>query len=82
MIMKIGPHKASGIDKISARLLRIAAPVIAPSVHGSWFMVHLFHTIYITLTQKEKYSHNTWLQDKIITVQVIKCVVVKVGKAF
>ena len=24
MIMKIGPHKASGIDKISARLLRIA----------------------------------------------------------
>ena len=32
MIMKIGPHKASGIDKISDRLLRIAAPVIAPSV--------------------------------------------------
>ena len=32
MIMKIGPHKASGIDKISARLLLIAAPVIAPSV--------------------------------------------------
>ena len=32
MLMKIGPHKASGIDKISARLLRIAAPVIAPSV--------------------------------------------------
>ena len=31
MIMKIGPHKASSIDKISARLLRIAAPVIAPS---------------------------------------------------
>ena len=32
MTMKIGPHIASGIDKISARLLRIAAPVIAPSV--------------------------------------------------
>lgn len=32
MIMKIGPHKASGIDRISARLLRIAPPVIAPSV--------------------------------------------------
>ena len=31
-IMKINPHKASGIDKISARLLRIAAPVIAPSI--------------------------------------------------
>ena len=30
--MKIGPHKALGIDKISAHLLRIAAPVIAPSV--------------------------------------------------
>ena len=36
-------------------------------------MVHLFHTVYMTLTLKEKYSHNTWLQDKIITVQVIKC---------
>ena len=22
----------------------------ATMVHGSWFMVHLFHTIYITLT--------------------------------
>jgi len=31
-IMKIGPHKGSGIDKISARLLHIAAPVIAPRV--------------------------------------------------
>ena len=31
-IMKINPYKASGIDKISARLLRIAAPVIAPSI--------------------------------------------------
>ncbi|CAB4041675.1 Hypothetical predicted protein, partial [Paramuricea clavata] len=31
-IMKINPHKASGIDKISARLLRIVAPVIAPSI--------------------------------------------------
>jgi hypothetical protein len=31
-IMKINPHKASGIDKISARLLRIAAPIIAPSI--------------------------------------------------
>ena len=32
MIMKIGPHIALGIDKISAWLVRIAAPVIAPSV--------------------------------------------------
>lgn len=32
MIMKIGPRKASGVDKICARLLRIATPVIAPSV--------------------------------------------------
>ena len=31
-IMKINPYKASGIDKISARFLRIAAPVIAPSI--------------------------------------------------
>ena len=30
--MKINPCKASGIDKISARLLRVAAPVIAPSI--------------------------------------------------
>jgi hypothetical protein len=31
-LLKINPHKATGIDKISASLLRIAAPVIAPSV--------------------------------------------------
>ena len=28
------------------------------------FKVHLFHTIYIKLTWKEKYGYNTWLQDK------------------
>ena len=26
------PHKAAGIDKISARFLRIAAPILAPSI--------------------------------------------------
>ena len=30
--MKISPRKASGIDNISARFLKIAASVIAPSV--------------------------------------------------
>ena len=39
-----------------------------------WFIVHLFHTIYIKLTYRKKYCHNTWLQDKIIIVQIIKCV--------
>ena len=28
----ISPHKAAGIDKISARFLRIAAPILAPSI--------------------------------------------------
>ena len=41
---------------------------------GSRFKVHLLHTIYIKLTWKEKYGYNTWLQDKIITIQVKKCV--------
>ena len=31
-LLKISPLKASGIDKISVRLLRIAAPEIAPSI--------------------------------------------------
>ena len=32
ILKKISRHKAAGIDKLSARLLRIAAPVIASSV--------------------------------------------------
>ena len=31
-MIKISPHKATGIDKISARLLRIGMPTIAPSI--------------------------------------------------
>ena len=45
-------------------------------VHGS-FISHYLHNINI----EEKYNHDTWLQDKIITVQVM-CLVVKVAKAF
>ena len=37
-------------------------------VHGS-FISHYLHKINI-----EKYSYNRWLQDKIIMVQIIKCV--------
>ena len=32
IIKGISPHKAAGIDKISARFLRIAAPILAPSI--------------------------------------------------
>ena len=32
IIKGISPHKAAGIDKISARFLRIAAPTLAPSI--------------------------------------------------
>ena len=32
MLKKISPHKAAGVDKTSAQLLRIAAPVIAPVI--------------------------------------------------
>ena len=31
-IKGISPHKAAGIDKISARFLRIAAPILDPSI--------------------------------------------------
>ena len=32
IMMNISPHKATGIDKISARLLRIAAITVVPSI--------------------------------------------------
>lgn len=32
LIKTINKHKAAGVDKISARLLKIAAPAIAPSI--------------------------------------------------
>ena len=32
IIKGISPHKAAGIDKISARFLRIAPPILAPSI--------------------------------------------------
>ena len=41
----------------------------------SWFMVHLFHTIYTTLTYSRKKSITTDdYKIKINTVQIIKCV--------
>jgi len=32
IILAISPDKAAGIDKITARLLRLAAPAVAPSI--------------------------------------------------
>ena len=32
IILSISPDKAAGIDKITARLLRLGAPAVAPSI--------------------------------------------------